>query len=53
MHLPYKAFQLGHPEMNWNIIPLLNPYIPELSDPWNPENVQPHSSNNSYKTATP
>ena len=29
----------------------LNHYIPEFSDPQNPENVRPHSSN-SYKNAT-
>ena len=31
---------------------ILNPYIPEYSNPQNPENVRPHSSN-SYKNATP
>ena len=30
----------------------LNPYLPEISDPPNPENVRPHSSN-CNKNVTP
>ena len=49
-----------HPEMNWHIylklnvvqiFLLLDPYIPEFSDPQKPENGRLHSSN-SYKNAT-
>ena len=48
MHLPYKAFQLELPEMNCHIFVklnvvktflILNTYIPEFSEPQNPENV--------------
>ena len=34
------------------IFPFLNPYLPEISDPPNPENVRPHSSN-CNKNVTP
>ena len=47
MHLRYKAFYQGHPEVNWHIC-----YTYKYSYPQNPENVQPHSSN-SIKNATP
>ena len=40
MHVPYRAFKLGHPEIidtfvKLNIVkifPFLNPYLPEFSD---------------------
>ena len=31
----------------------LTPYIPEFSDPQNPENVQPHRGKSSRENATP
>ena len=34
------------------IFPFLNPYLPEISDPSNPENVRSHSSN-CNKNVTP
>ena len=34
------------------ILPFLNPYLPEISDPPNPENVRSHSSN-SNENVTP
>ena len=50
MHLTYKAFQLGRPEIN--IFLSLNPYLPEFSDPPLPKNVRSHSSN-AIENATP
>ena len=57
MHLPYKAFLPGHPEMQWHIYStkcflFLNPLIPEFSDSYKilKMHVRPRSSN-AYKNA--
>jgi len=49
MHVPYKSlFKLNVVK----IFPFLNPYLPQFSDPPNPENVRFHSSN-SNEIASP
>lgn len=49
MHVPYRAFKLGHPEIidtfvKLNVVkifPFLNPYLPEFSDPPIPKMYDP------------